>query len=183
MIGLIFGGLLKRLSGAFSALLGFVTRNPWPCAVLALCALLGWQIYGKQAALHNLATCQAGRKADRQAYIDAEAEAAAKAIAALQAQEARYTAHAKDADNAHSTELVAANVAAAEYIRTHRVPAVFVCRSSGAAPAAAQGGDSGVSETPAADAVLVSASDINACTADYTYAVSAHLWSKGLAGE
>lgn len=185
MIALLFGSMLKRLTDGLLALLGIARRYPWQCACIVLCALLAWQIHGKQAASRQRDQCQAGRKADRQAYIDAEAEASAKAIAALKAQEARYTTLAKEADHAHSTDMVAANAAAADYIRTHRVPIAIVGRSPGETTAASQGSGPGVHAGATADAELVaiSADDINACTGAATYAMSAYDWSRSLAGE
>jgi hypothetical protein len=111
MIGLLVGGW-GWLREAFSAAMGYVTRNPWPCAVIALCVALAWTWHGKSVAQHNLATCATARKADRQAYINAEAEASAKAIAALQAQEAHYTVKAKEADHAYQITLIAISLLA-----------------------------------------------------------------------
>lgn len=181
MLSLIFGGILKRATDALWALLGIIRRYPLETVIMALCAALAWTWHGKQTAQHNLATCQAARKADRQAYVDAEAEASAKAIAALQAQEAHYQTKAKEADNAYSLDLAAAHTAAGRYAAGHRVPASAVNRSPGPANAAAPDSSASVSSgATAQDFVAISDADFNACTGAVIYAQASYEWAQGL---
>lgn len=182
MIGLIFGGLLKRLSEALSAVLGFVTRNPLLAALIVSLCLSAFMWHGKSVATNQRDQCQTARKADRQAYIDAEAESAAKAIAALRAQEALYQTKAKEADNAYNLDLASARSAADRYRASHRVPAIIVGRSPSSATAGTTGHDSGIPASAAADSdmVAVSNADFNACTGAVIYARAAYDWAKGL---
>lgn len=50
---------------AISRLLSAITANPWPSAVIALALLSAWLWHGKADYREQLATEQAGRKADR----------------------------------------------------------------------------------------------------------------------
>ncbi len=91
-IKLLLGGWLKRLSGAATALLGSIRRNPWPSAVIALCALLAvkfwWDagvIAGKDLQIAALTIANKSK----QATID-------KMTAEAKAADVRYRAAEKD---------------------------------------------------------------------------------------
>ena len=74
-IKLFLGGIWKRLTDALGSIFSLIGRFPWQAAVIALCALLAWQTHGKGNALDERDAAIAGRKADRLAYIDAQAKA------------------------------------------------------------------------------------------------------------
>jgi hypothetical protein len=181
MIGLLVGGW-GWLREAFSAAMGYVTRNPWPCAVIALCVALAWTWHGKSVAQHNLATCATARKADRQAYINAEAEASVKAIAALQAQEAHYTVKAKEADHAYQITLSDAHNDADHFIAAGGMRDKAARSASGSAAPSPQGGDSSV-PVDVPGFTLVDNIDVRRCSDLAPYALSARSWALGLAGE
>jgi ABC-type transport system involved in cytochrome bd biosynthesis fused ATPase/permease subunit len=120
------------------------------------------------------------RRADKASYTAAQSIAAAKALAALQATESRYRSKADDADKAYQAELADARTAADRYIAAHRVRGQAVAGSSGGTVASASGGGASVPDAVPADSVLVSASDLQACTAVTAYGIAAHNWAVGL---
>lgn len=175
--------LLSALGWAKSALraaLGVFTRYPLHCALIAALALSGvlWQRGNRYQA--KLADCTAGRAADRAAYTAAQLEAERLAKEARARQEAAYRAKAERADDDHETELADARAAAERFIAARRVRAETVGRAASGTVASAPDRDSGVSEAMPADAVMVSASDVRACTDAVAYGVAARTWALGL---
>lgn len=81
---------LGWLKSAFSTLLGVVTRNPWPCAVVASLCLAAWFWHGKNEAVDRgnafkqvaVDEIQA-HKATKTAYVNAQKQAAALETARL----------------------------------------------------------------------------------------------------
>jgi hypothetical protein len=182
MIGLIFGSVINRLSGAFSALLGFVTRNPLLAALIASLCLSGWLWHRDNVHIHQRDECATARKADRLVYINAEAEASAKAIAALQAQEAHYTVKAKEADHAYQITLSDAHNDADHFIAAGGMRDKAARSASGSAAPRPQGGDSSV-PVDVPGFTLVDNIDVRRCSDLAPYSVNAHNWATGLAGE
>jgi hypothetical protein len=87
---------------------------------------------------------KAGRERDRASYALAQSQAEAKAIAALQATEARYRDKANDADQTYQAGLADARSAADRFIAANRVRGKAArCEASGAV-ASADGADPGV---------------------------------------
>jgi len=120
------------------------------------------------------------RAADRAAYVNAQSDAAAKALAALQATEAAYKRDADNADQSYRAGLSDARTAADRFIAAHRVRGQAVAGVASGTVASASGGGASVPDAVPADSVLVSAGDVQACTAAVTYAVGAHDWAMGL---
>jgi hypothetical protein len=171
-------GLWSRIGSGLSALGGFAMRNPWPA--LAVVLLIG---NGVQLVMHKRDRAViAGDKAQLDAVAAAQVAASRAALAAHVQQEAAYQAKAKEADNAHQSELETAQKAADRYIADHHEPTCGVqpasaARSGGDTAASAQGGDPAVSASMPADAVVVSQGDVRACTAAVTYGIDAHNWA------
>lgn len=165
--------LLVSARKAFSAITGFVTANPWPCAVAASLALAGWQWSGKQHVVEQrdkaraaLSACKDGRKADREEWD--------RKVAAAKAVEEKAKKDAKDAaQSAQETvdTLSAANDGLRAYIERNRL------RAEGrAAVTASPDKDQGPAvpdSPPASPLVAISESDLKICDADYVYAAGA----------
>ena len=171
------GFVRKALQAAFA----MAMRYPREVAIMLLLVAAAWLWHGKSAANDRADACAAGRATERASYIAAGKEAERLARAAKAAQEAKYTQLAKDADHAYETDLANARTAADRYIASHRVRAQAAGDSRGATVAATQGGSSGVPEIMPASAVLVSDSDVQACTGAVAYGIAAHDWAASLA--
>ena len=102
---------------------------------------------------------------------------------AIQAKVANEVARQKEisrvSDIEHDKELADARSAADEYIRTHRVRFTAPIHSS----APAKAGNSGISETVSAPAVMVSEDDVRLCSEWQAFGVAAHNWAMNLGGE
>lgn len=157
--------------------LGFLKRIPWwAFATVALGAALWWLIaddrhYRTKAA--ELTTTLSQVK-------DAQAKATIAAQAAHDAQEQRYKDLANAADKDHAAALADAGAATDSYIRTHRLPACPASRAAGSPIASASGDSASVPASLPTDAVMVSASDVQACSGAVTYAISARDWAESL---
>lgn len=130
--------------------------------------------------------CSDGRKADRAAYVAAQAAALKKALQAKATAEQNYSNLANKVDSDEQKARDAAMAAADRYIASHRVRSQAVAGSTGPASRAAtnnasQGGN-GPGETPelAPDAVVVTADDIRICTENTTRLDAVHDWALGL---
>lgn len=172
-IKLFFGGFLKRLTGAFSALLGWIGRYPWQAACLALLLASAWLWRGWNGE-------RAGRLADNLAadaamksVMDASEANAAAAQAQVKAVEAKSAELAKDADHAHELALQNARTATDRFIAANRVrPGQG---GSCPAPAPAEGNDPGVPpEVPSDPLVFVREPDLQALVEWATVGVEAH---------
>jgi hypothetical protein len=117
------------------------------------------------------------RKADRAAYVAAQAQATERAQAALAATEAEYRSKANEADLSYRAGLVDARSAADRYVTANRVRNQTAARDASAAPASAENRGPGVPASLPADAVMVSEGDVRACTDAVTYAIGAHEWA------
>lgn len=148
-------------------------RRFWPhilAGALALATLHFWH--------RAIANAEAVRIQATQ-FKQAQDDATKIAQDALHHQEAQYQAKAQEADHAYQTQLAAAQSAADRYIAGHRVRADGASGAS-ATPASASGSGAAVPESLPADAVVVSAGDVQACTSAVTYGVAAHDWALGL---
>jgi len=123
---------------------------------------------------------QALRAADKAAYVNAQAQAQAKALAALQATEAAYRSKADASEQTYRSKLADARGLADSYIALHRVRVETPSRVASGPASSAQGGSASVPADMPADAVMVSAGDVQACTAASTYALGAHEWALSL---
>lgn len=154
----------------------------WKLGIFGLLALFAaLQTWRLDSAQGNLAECKAGRKADRQSYTDAQAEAKRKAEAARLAEEARYRRQAEEADNAHEAQLADARDDAERYIAANRVRPEAAGRSPGGPGTGPESGAPRVPEgLPPDGLVAVTEADVRACTAATIYAFNAHRWANGL---
>ena len=163
-------GIGKWLRGAATALLGVVGRYPWQSACIALLALSAGLWRGNVSKERLIVYM----KAERVKILDAQDQARAAQLAVNKAAEDKSRQIAKDSDNAHAIELADARTAADRYIAANRVRPDGAYRP-GPAIATAQGDNPGVPDgLPAAGFVVVSDSDVQACTAATSYAVAAH---------
>ena len=175
-------GLGKWLREAATALLGLIRRYPLAAALIVAVVLSGWQWRANHIHTAQRDAAIAGRAADRRAYFDAQADAQLKAIAALRAQEARYTIKAKEADHDHEIQLASASAAAERFIAAGGVRrAKAADRASAQTVASAKGDGASVPAQVPANAVMVTASDVRICTANSVDLLAAHNWAVGLA--
>jgi hypothetical protein len=123
---------------------------------------------------------QALRRADQQAYVNAQAQAALIAEAALRSAQTRYKEKADEADARHETALADARSRASAYIDRMRLKTA--ARPASTAIASAQGGgaQSAVRSGAAPDMVAISAADIDVCTINTARLEAAREWALGL---
>ncbi len=148
-----------------------LVRRYWPYLSLGVLAMLCWHFQHRAVANADALRTQAAQ------FQDAQEAARAIAQTALHHQEAVYQARAQEADNAYQTQLATARYAADRYIAAHRVQPAAIAGGSGAAPATAQSGGAGIPAPMPADAVMVSAGDVQACTDAVTYGLKAREWA------
>ena len=123
MIGLALKllGIGRWLKQALGALLGAVGRYPWQAAIIASLCLSGWLWRAKNIERAGWVAEIAARQSDRAAYQAAQVEAAAKQLAAdqanvtLQNERNRITIYVQTAAEAHRRDDVA------RYVSTHGV--------------------------------------------------------------
>ena len=179
-------GLGKWLREAATALLGLVRRHPLAAALIVAVALAGWQWRDNHIHTAQRDAAIAGRAADRKAYFDAQADAQLKAIAALRAQEARYTVKAKEADHDHEIQLASASAAAERFIAAGGVRrAKAASGASGGTVARAESSGAQSSDGPgaASELVAVTADDVRICTNNTVRLESVRAWVIGLNGD
>ncbi len=170
-------GIGKWLSGALSALLDVIRRNPWPCAVIALCVL--------SVALWH----RGDRYRDKLLAANAQLEAGKQNVTALKAEKARVekqqAATTERIDNETAPARRAALAAGDDYARANRC-----VRPSAVAPASHAGGSvpgvpaaAGSSEASgeAADLVAVAKPDFDACTLNSADLQKAVDWAQSVA--
>lgn len=150
----------------------------WPIA--ALVSFSGVQTWRASHWKDQAQLCQAGRKQDRDRYVQAQKDAAAMALAAKVQQEAAYRAQAERTQSEYETELADASAAADRYIATHRVRAEGAQGASGGTGEGSDRGGAGSAigpgETPEL-AVAVKADDVRICTENTTRLEAAREWS------
>ncbi len=142
-----------------------------PYAALVTVSLLAWHFDARAVANADTIRSQAAE------FKQGQAAATQMAQAALQHEQAGYAAKAKEADDAYQTQLVDARSAADRYIADHRVQPQTAASGAGSAPAAAQSGSAGIPAGMPADAVVVSAGDVQTCSDATTYAMKARDWA------
>ena len=122
------------------------------------------------------------RQDDREAYANAQTQAALIAQAALRAAETRSQIKAKETDHAHESILAKARADAARYIAAHRLrgQAPQGAASPALASAESGGAQSADRSSGAAELVAVNAGDIDVCTINTARLEAAHDWAIGL---
>jgi hypothetical protein len=156
-VKLFFGGALKRLTEALTALLGWIARYPWQAALIASMCLSGWLWRGRQAARVEAARWEQAFVDQKAAYQKAQADALLAQIAADKANLAAQTALAAQVEQAHAANDTIRKNAVDTYARAHPVR---LCRQAHASPASGPGetsvpGDPGQPDEAPADADLV----------------------------
>ena len=178
---LSLGAHLLGLRSVLSRAWGWITASLTHLLLVALAGVFAWGWLGhheaakfKRVAAHE----HAGRLADHAAYVKAQQDALAKALAAKQAQEARYKEQADEADRKAQEATVDANSRLAEYIRTHRLPA-HVASPSGGPGGPAQGDSAPRGDGPrsAPELVAVTPDDLAICTTNTTRLEAVRDWA------
>jgi hypothetical protein len=169
-------GLWKRLGACLTRLAGWADRNPLLAALLIVTGIASFEWHEIDVRERTIA------RLTSEAVQFQQAQAAATRIAqqALHHQEAVYQQKATEADSAYQAQLADAHSAADRYIATHRVRAEAFARGASASVAPAKSVGPDLSSILPADAVVVSQSDLQACTDVTSYAVSAHNWAVSL---
>jgi hypothetical protein len=133
-IKLFFGGLLKRLTGVISTLLGWVGRYPWQAALIVALCLSGWLWRGRQAARVEAAQWEQKFTDQKATYEKAQADALLAQIAADKGNTGTQTGINKEVELVSVQIEAARKDAVAQYARANPVR---VCRQ---APASAPSG-------------------------------------------
>lgn len=152
---------------ALTAILDLARRYPREMAIVALLCLAAWLWQGWNKA-----------EAYSAALISASDKASAAFRAQIKAQQESYNILAKETDREHKKALADAGDRTDRFIAARRVRP----ETCGAAspPQASQGEDPRAPEAAPADAVLVEAGDVRACSAAAVYAQSSYEWGQKL---
>jgi hypothetical protein len=143
----------------------------WPHIALLAVSLLAWHFDSRAVANADTVRTQAEN------FKSTQAAASVIAKQALLHQQEFYEQKAKESEDAHQKQLDDARSYADNYIATHRLRTKASERPSGTAAASAQGDGAAVSPVVPADAVVVSAGDVQVCTSAVTYGIAAHNWA------
>ncbi len=149
-------------------------RKFWAYGALFAVSVLAWHLQTRAVANAAAVRVQAAQ------FRQAQAAAAAIAQRALKHQEVTWQAKAMEADNAYHAQLADARSAADRYIAAYRVRAQAFGGDAGAATARAADSGAVVPAAMPADAVMVSANDVQSCTNAVTYAIKARDWANQL---
>lgn len=152
----------------------------WPIA--ALVVFSGVQTWRASHWKDQAQLCEAGRKQDRDSYVQAQKDAATKALAEKARIEAEHAAQAERAQHDYEEQVDEARDATARYIVDHRVRAESSGGSSSGSTSTASDRGAGVSPGVSSDTfVAVSESDVQACSQAVSYALAARTWALGIA--
>lgn len=153
----------------------------WPIA--ALVAFSGVQTWRASHWKDEAQLCQAGRKQDRDRYVQAQKDASAMALAEKARIEAEHAAQAERAQHDYDEQVDEARDATARFIANNRVRAEGAGGSSSGSASAASDRGAGVSSGVSTDTFLaVSEPDVQACSQAVSYALAARTWALGIAG-
>jgi hypothetical protein len=169
-------GLWKRVGAGLTKLARWAERNPLLAALLIVTGIAAFEWHELDVRGRTIAKLTA----ENASFVQAQATATQIAQQALHHQEAVYQAKATEADSAYQAQLADAHSAADRYIAAHRVRAEAFAGSAGASVAPAKSVGPDLSSILPTDAVVVSQSDLQACTGATSYAVSAHNWAASL---
>ena len=172
MIGLFFGGLLKRLIGAATALFGVIGRYPWQAACVALLAVSALLWRGKANALDE----RDAARAETANLIARSEENLAAAKAQVKAYEAKYSKLAKD--NADAEKIIRTVYVDRSDRNADRMRFDKVCGSNPAAAPKDQPApfDNG----PGPEAVVVGRTDYDILVENTIRLEAAHQWGQSL---
>jgi len=151
-------------------LCGFLSRY-WYLGALFAVSALAWHLDSRAVANADAVRIQAEQ------FKETQAAAAAIAQEALANEQAMYNDQAQKAQKDYESHLEDAHSYAAAYIASHRVQSAAAKGSSGSTSAPAKGDSSELPAVVPTDSVVVSTSDLQACTSSVTYAIDAHNWA------
>ena len=154
-IKLFFGGVLKRLLGAATALFGAVRAYPREAAIVALLLALAWTWHGKSKAIEQRDAWHLAFDKQKAAYIAAQKEAEAKQKAADQSNIAGQLAAIRQQDAAHVQLEAARRAAVSEFRTAGRMRFEAACRPSIGAGETSLRDNPGQAPTGQADSDLV----------------------------
>lgn len=172
MIGLFFGGLLKRLIGAATALFGIIGRYPREAAIIALLALLAFMWRGKANALDE----RDAARAETKAVIALSDENLAAAKALVKAYEAKYFKLAKD--NADAEQIIRTVYVDRSDRNAERMRFDKICGRNPAAPTQDQ--PAPLDNGPGPEAVVVGRTDYDILVENTVRLEAAHQWGQSL---
>lgn len=162
-----------------------------PISALALAKQIGWRggiiaalavFCGIQTVRLNITdahldACRAAREADHDNMRAAQAEAHERAVEARNAAQQRYQELARKADAEIQQVRASMRDDGERFIAAHRLRGEAVASASSGTVAPAVDNGPGVPEAMPADAVLVGADDVRACTDLAAYALEARDWA------
>lgn len=179
-----FGTIKRAASSAFTWAAASTTHLLM--VALAITAALGLYEHHEATKYHKAADqCSAARKTDHEAYVKAQQDALAKAVAAKAATEKKYADLAERTDADAKLAHDAAMADAERYIALHRVRNQAAASQTGGAATAAEdhgapsGNNSG--SAPVVDEVTVNADDVRICTTNTTRLEAVRQWATELA--
>lgn len=182
----IFGWLKKLAAGAKK----FAVERPREALIIVLLIMVAvqtWRLSGVKddltAANEGWAKEQVARRADRDAYTAAQAEAKRLAEEAKARTEAQYADLARRADNAEN-ETAGLRAASGRFAAARRLsgPCQFAASgsASGQAPAAPEGGPAPDRDRPGADAVVLTRPEYDQLVENSIRLERVRLWGESL---
>jgi hypothetical protein len=171
-----------RVFGWLRGVAALALRYPLQCAVVALMLLAAWAWRGRVVAISERDQARTEIRKQADDYRAAQAAAAVQFAAAKASTEAHYKEIADAKDQEYRAGLADARAAADRYIASHSLRLAQAAQGvASSAPATAADHSAGIPAPMPADAVMVSADDVRACTEGVTYALKAHEWATQLA--
>jgi len=146
---------------------------PWGASVVL--GLLCWHFDARAVADAMAIKTQAAQ------FKAAQANAEQSMQLALQQAQATYRNEADHAQQSYQSQLASTRAAADAYVAAHRLRAQAAASGRSAPAGASKTADAGVPENVSAGAVMVSADDVQACTAVTAYALQARDWAMTMA--
>lgn len=178
-LGLRLLGVWRTFKALAGLLWAYARQYPWQTALIISLCLSGWLWRGKAKAIEQRDAWHLAFDKQKAAYIAAQREAEAKAIAAKLAQEAKDEQRRKDADNALKQDLADDRRRADVYAGRMR------CQAPRSAPSGAN-----LSSAPEAPQVVagpgvttelvgITRDDFDICTINSRRLQNAHDWAVG----
>lgn len=174
-------GIGKWLREAATGLLCLIRTYPLQAALIASMCLSGWLWHGKSKAIEQRDAWHLAFDAQKAAYIAAQKQAEAKAIAAKLAQEAKDEQRRKDADNALKQDLADDRRRADDYANAHRLrrEAPRSAPSVPDLPSPAETASIDHRPSDVAELVGITRADLEICTVNSRRLLNAHDWAGG----
>lgn len=170
-------GIGKWLKQALGTLLGLIRTYPREASIIALLLALAWTWHGKSKAIEQRDAWHLAFDKQKAAYIAAQREAEAKAIAAKLAQEAKDEQRRKDADNALKQALADDRRRTDDYARRMRYQAPRSAPSGTDLPSTAKTPEVDHRSSGVAELVGITRADLEICTVNSRRLLNAHDWA------